>query len=136
VRFALAAVQACEVPQIKSSYLIDTVSLLPEGCAENYYHIDKYEDAIRNGYKSDPLFSKALAIADTNSIYRLDAANGYLYQNRPSGDGVRLCLSNVTVRLDNGRLERIRNVLIDYVHKTLGYFGRKKTISAMFRHFH
>jgi hypothetical protein len=27
VRFALAAVQACEVPQIKSSYLIDTVSL-------------------------------------------------------------------------------------------------------------
>ena len=32
--------------------------------------IDKYADAIRNGYKTDRLFSKALTIVDSNSIYQ------------------------------------------------------------------
>ena len=96
--------------------------------------INKYTDAIRNGYKSDPLFSKALTISNTNSIYHLDPHSGLLYQNSPSG-GVRLCVPNVKVPV-HGRQERLRNVLIDHIHETLGHFGYKKTLSSAYRHFY
>ena len=97
--------------------------------------IDKYANAIRNGYKTDRLFSKALSIVGSNTIYQLNPASGFLYQNSPSGS-IRLCIPDVKVPLHNGRLERIRNVLIDHIHETLGHFGYKKTLSSMSRHFY
>jgi hypothetical protein len=105
--------------------------------APNFFSItiDKYADAIRNGYKHDRLFSKALAIADSSSIYYLHPTSGFLYQNSPSGI-VRLCVPDIKVPTHGGKLERIRNILVDHVHETLGQFGSKKTLSSMNRHFY
>ena len=97
--------------------------------------IDKYADAIRNGYKHDRLFSKALAIMDSSSIYYRHPTSGFLYQNSPSGTA-RLCVPDIKVPTHGGKLERIRNILIDHVHETLGHFGSKKTLSSMSRHFY
>jgi len=65
----------------------------------------------------------------------MNPASGFLYQNNPSGS-VRLCVPDVKVPLQGARLERIRNVLIDHVHETLGHFGFRKTLASMSRHFY
>ena len=96
--------------------------------------IDKYTKAIKDGYKTDKLFSKALTIVDTNSVYHLNSSTGLLYQNHPSG--ARLCVPDVRAPRSNVRLDRLRNILIDHVHETLGHFGHKKTLSSVFRHFY
>jgi Integrase zinc binding domain len=96
--------------------------------------IDKYAEAIREGYKTDRLFSKALSIVDTNAIYHVDPATGFLYQNHPSGP--RLCIPNVRISANNTRAQYLRDILIDHVHETLGHFGFKKTTASMSRHFY
>ena len=96
--------------------------------------VDQYADAIRNGYKTDRLFSKALSLSNSTSIYNLNPSSGFLYQNAPFG-GARLCIPDVRVPL-RGKQERLRNILIDHVHETIGHFGHKKTLSALHRHFY
>ena len=97
--------------------------------------IDKYKSAIRDGYKSDRLFSKALKLLDSNPIYRLNPDSGLLYQVRSPND-LRLCIPDVKVTTSSGKKERIRTVLIDHVHHVLGHFGPKKTLTAMNRYFY
>ena len=112
--------------------------VLPEPTNEPQFlsiTIDKYADAIRKGYKTDRLFSKALAISGSNPIYHLHPTSGFLYQNTPSG-GARLCIPDIRVPTHGGKTERIRNVLIDHIHETLGHFGYKKTLSSAYRHFY
>lgn len=95
--------------------------------------VDKYTNAIRNGYKTNRLFSKALIISGSNSIYHLDPTSDLLYQNSPSG-GIRRCVPDVTVPVHD-KQERLWNVLIDHIHEILGHFGYK-ILSSVYRHFY
>jgi hypothetical protein len=80
--------------------------------------VDKYADAIWKDYRHDRLFSKALSVVDSSSIYYLHPINGFLYQNSPSGTA-RLCVPDIKVPTHGGKLERIRNVLTDMYSKHL-----------------
>ena len=79
------------------------------------YTTEKYANAIRNGYKKDKLFSKALSILDSNSIYHLHPMTGFIYQNSPNG-GAR---PDMPMKPPGG-IKQLWNVVIDHAHETLG----------------
>ena len=81
--------------------------------------LEKFHDLIKEGYKTDTQFSKALTDGVSSGVYM--ERDGLLYTGAKKD---QLCIPNIKVRGGRDGAEKsLREMLIAHAHETLGHMG-------------